>query len=222
MVLGQLELQSAPAAAVAGDDDAALDADAHPLQRPVVVGHAVVHIDDRRGDLAVALEQQVAGQAGIGGSGGGVAGDRRLAQAGLEGMRPEQLQDLGDGRAVIDLEGLDVGLPAEGLELGQLPVGVGLVVGRADVVGRRGHAPQPLADLGRMDLGVQARAQLDLVRPLGRQRRAAGQHRRARQCRQPMPHRHRPLPNPGQQGTPTFRPQGLLSPGPGTACPTAR
>ncbi len=220
MVLGHQHLQPAPAAAVAGDDDLAPDADAQALERLVVVGHAVVDVDDGGGDIAVALVEQIARQAPALGPGGGVALDRRLAQAGLEGLGALELQGLGDRGGVIDLEGLDVGLPAEGLELGQLPLGIGLVVGRADVVGFGRHALQPLADLGGMDLGVQARTQ-SCLGIVGRQRRAAGQQRHARHRRQPMPHHPSPSPNFGQQGTQSRWRQGSVSRGRGMACPRA-
>ena len=59
MVLRQLRLQPAPALAVTGDHDLALHIDAHALQRLVVVGHAVIHIDDRRGHIAIALEGDI-------------------------------------------------------------------------------------------------------------------------------------------------------------------
>ena len=62
VLLGQLGLQAAPAGAVAGDHHLAFDRDAHPLQGVIVRRHAIVHIDQRRGDIAVALEGHIGRQ----------------------------------------------------------------------------------------------------------------------------------------------------------------
>ena len=86
-----LRLEAAPAAAVAGDDDLALDVDAALLERLIVVRHAVIDVDQRRGDVAVALigdvgRQRVRGVAYEVGS----PGDRRLlpAERGRARARP--------------------------------------------------------------------------------------------------------------------------------------
>ncbi len=55
MLLRELGLEAAPAAAVAREDDLAADADAALRERLIIVGHAVIDVDHRRGDVAVAL-----------------------------------------------------------------------------------------------------------------------------------------------------------------------
>ena len=55
MLLGELRLEAAPAAAVARENDLALDADPALFERVIVVGHAVIDVDHRRGDIAVTL-----------------------------------------------------------------------------------------------------------------------------------------------------------------------
>ncbi len=177
VVLRQLRLQAAPALAVAGDDDLALDVDPHPLERLVVVGHAVVDVDQGRGDVAVALISDVGGQRGLGRARSRVARDRRLLQRRLERARADELEGLAKRRRIEHFEGLDVGVPAEGLELGQLPFGVGLVVRRADVVGLGRHQLHPGAEVGRLDRGVQGPRQAGLVRRRRAERRSAGQQR---------------------------------------------
>src|SRR6202007_521986 len=59
MLLRQFGLEAAPAAAVARDDDLALHADPAPRERIVIVGHAVIDVDHRRGDVAVALVSDI-------------------------------------------------------------------------------------------------------------------------------------------------------------------
>ncbi len=53
VLVRDLRLDAAPRAAVARDHDRALHRDAAPLERVVVVGDAVVHVDERRRDVAV-------------------------------------------------------------------------------------------------------------------------------------------------------------------------
>ena len=54
VLLRELRLQSAPATAVAGDDDLAFDVDAAARQILVVIRHAVVDVDEIPGDVAIA------------------------------------------------------------------------------------------------------------------------------------------------------------------------
>ncbi len=156
--LGEQGLQAAPAAAVAGDHDLALHRDPHALERQVVLGHAVVGVDQGRGDVAIALEGDVGGKRVLG-VGGRIARDRRLGQGGLERRAgaAHQLQGLADRRGVKHVEGLDLGVPAPGLELGGDPFGVGLVVDRAHMIRFGGEQLQPAAHLRRVDLGVELR-----------------------------------------------------------------
>ena len=62
-VLGRhLGLDAAPRTAVARDHDGALDGDAQAVELLVVVGHAVVDVDQRRGDVAIDRVGVVGGQ----------------------------------------------------------------------------------------------------------------------------------------------------------------
>ena len=129
--LRQFRLEPTPAGAVAGDDHLALHRDTQALQGVVVGGHAVVHIDQRGRDIAVALEGHIGGQL-VGRAGRGfVAGDRSFGKRGLErGARAaDQFQRHLFRRRIEDLEHLHLRVPAPGFELGQGHFGVGLVVG---------------------------------------------------------------------------------------------
>jgi hypothetical protein len=54
MFLRELGLESAPATAVAGDDDLAAHVDAAARELLVIVGHALVGVDEAGGDVTVA------------------------------------------------------------------------------------------------------------------------------------------------------------------------
>ena len=178
VLLGELGFEAAPALAVAGDDDLALHIHAHALERLVVVGHAVVDVDELARDVAVALVGDIGRQHPGGLGRGGVAGDRRLGQPGLIGRlaRLEQVERLAYGGGVEDLERLDVSVPAPGLELLQDPLGVRLVVWGAHFVRLGRKAAQPLADLGGGQLAVESRLQRTLG--VGGPRGEAQQRRR--------------------------------------------
>ncbi len=153
---GDLGLDAAPRAAVAGDDDGSLDRDAHALQLFVVFAHAVVHIDERAGDVAVFGVGVVGGQLLGGLRRRGIDSDRRLLQLGGELRGLEHLELALFRRRKEHIEGLDVRVEAEFLELGEHPLGVVLVVGRADVVGARAEALHVVAQ----ELGVGNGAEL--------------------------------------------------------------
>ena len=161
MLLRQFRLEPAPAAAVAGDHDLAAHVDAAAGQLLVVVRHAVVGVDQWCGDIAVAavdvVWRQRAGQRRS-----GIAGDRRLVQGRGERLRPEQFQRDFLRRRIQHLERLDVRIPAPGAELLQHELGIRLVVRRADLVRRRCHLLQPVAQFGRIELGVEASFQVEL------------------------------------------------------------
>src|SRR6185312_13819698 len=53
VLVGELGLETTPAAAVPRDDDPALDADAATIEFLVVVGHALVHVNEFGGYVAV-------------------------------------------------------------------------------------------------------------------------------------------------------------------------
>ncbi len=81
MLLRELGLEAAPAAAVAGEHDLALDADPAPLERVIIVGHAVIDVDNRRGDVAVALVGDIRRKRIGRARRGRILGDRRLLPA---------------------------------------------------------------------------------------------------------------------------------------------
>ena len=98
MLLREFGLQPAPALAVAGDDDLALDADAEPLQRLVVVLHSVIDVDQAGGNVAVALVCD------IGGSAGSVA--VALESPGIGGSCSVALNGLGPTSSRVSLIGV--------------------------------------------------------------------------------------------------------------------
>ena len=172
MILRQFRLQPAPADTVAGDDDLALDADAQPLQRLVIVRHAVIDVDEVGRHIAVALIGDIGRQRAGGPGGGGVALDRRFLQRRLERFRSDQLQRLADRRRIQHLERFDARVPAPAFELRHLEIGIFLVVRRAHLVRLRRHPLHPIAQLVRMDRRVEAFLQRRLIR----RRRAVGRH----------------------------------------------
>jgi hypothetical protein len=171
----QLRLEPPPAPAIACDGDLALDINAHALERLVVLGHAVVHVDQRRRDIAIALERDIRRQLVLRAGRRGVAGDRRFGQRRLEALLAQELEPDLDRRRVEHLDGLDLRVPTPVLEPLQRHLGVELVVGRADMVGLGGHGLHPLAHLGRTDRGVELRLEI------GRAGRTLHQGRRSRQ-----------------------------------------
>ena len=80
VLVRELGLEPAPAAAVARDDDLALHVDAAPLELLVVIRHAVIDVDELAGDVAVGAVDVVGRQLPVRAR-GGIAGDRRLAAA---------------------------------------------------------------------------------------------------------------------------------------------
>jgi hypothetical protein len=177
MVLRQLRLQPAPALAIARDHDAAAHVDAHAVERLVVVRHAVVHIDQRGGHIAVPLVGDVGGQRPGGPRGGGVASNRAFLERGPERRWVGRFQHLGDRRGIQHGERLDMRVPAPVAEQLQLVLGVGLVVRRADLVRLGRHRPHPAAQVVRMDGGIQHRPHIGAPRDAGQ--KAKGQDMRA-------------------------------------------
>src|SRR2546428_606090 len=129
-----LGFEAAPRPAVARDHDRALDGNPEALELLVIPGHAVVHVDERPGDVAVRGIGVVGGELLVLLAGRGVAGHGRLLELGDEaGGRHELDRPLARG-GEQHVERLDLRLPAPLLELGEQPLGVRLVVGRAHVV----------------------------------------------------------------------------------------
>src|SRR5262249_51797248 len=117
VLLREPRLQSAPALAVARDDDLALHRHAQALERLVIILHAVIDIDDRRGDIAVALIGDISGKLVFDARGACIARDRGFGQRRLERRPAYELERLAQRSGIEHLEGLDMRIPAPGLEL---------------------------------------------------------------------------------------------------------
>ena len=153
---GEPRLQSAPARAVARDDDLALDADTETLERLVVVAHAVIDIDERRRDVAIALIGEIGGQKRLLRARAGVARDRRFLQRDVIGLGTEKVDLFGHRRRIEHLECLDLRVPAERSELRCLPFRIRLVVRAADMIGLGRHELHPVRHLVRTNAGIEA------------------------------------------------------------------
>ncbi len=112
----------------------------------VVCGRAVVDVDEGRGDVAIAGVGVVGGELLIFLVGGGIDGEGRLFEFGGEFVGAEELELAGFWRGEERFHLFDLGVEAVGLELGDEPLGVVFVVGRADVVGARGEATHVFAN----------------------------------------------------------------------------
>ncbi len=112
-------------------------------------------------------------------AGGGVNGNRRLLELGHELGGLDQLHQPLLGRGEENLEGLDVRVEPPLFEFGQDPLGVVLVIRRADMMRARGKPPRILAQvLGRGNrLKLRLPVALDprgLIRVAGKRLRGAG------------------------------------------------
>src|SRR5439155_1140355 len=118
---GDLGLEAGPRPAVARDHDHALDGNPEALELLVIRGNAVVHVDERPGDVAVRGIGVVGGELLALLAGGGVPGHRWLLE----------LRDEAGGRHELDrplargweqhIERLDLRLPPPLLELREQP-----------------------------------------------------------------------------------------------------
>ncbi len=153
--LRELRLQPAPAATVADDDDLAFDLDGSAGQILVVVIHSIVRVDQLAGDVAIAAIC-VVGSHPVGAGRGCIAGDRGLAQGGCEVSGGRELERVVLECRVQHVELLDLGVPTPLAELVAHPFGIGLVVGRPDLVGLGGQALQPPGHLHGVELGIEA------------------------------------------------------------------
>ena len=141
-----LRLRAAERPAVARNDDGALDRDAGSLEFLVVLGTAVVHVDQRTGDVAVDRVGVVGGQLlGLLTRGRINRHDRLFERRGEAGRRGQFEQAFLRCREQHVI-GFELGVPAPLAEPRQHPLGIVLVVGRADVVRPRAEALHVLAD----------------------------------------------------------------------------
>src|SRR4029077_11864906 len=95
------------------DDDRALHRDAMSLELFVVRRHAVVHEDQRRGDISINRVRVVRRQLLVMLARGGITSDSWLLQLRLEARRRHELNDALFGGREQYVEVLDLGLPAE-------------------------------------------------------------------------------------------------------------
>ncbi len=163
MLGGHLRLDAAPASAVARYHNGPFDRDPQPVQRLVIVRHAIVDVHQRRGDVAID---------GIGVVAGELLGVLRrsrvsrhgwLLQLGREARRLQQLQRaLFRGRKK-HIVGFNPGCKPPIFELGENPLGILPVVGRPDVV-RSGAEP---LHVSAQSGGVRNGAELGLPLALG-------------------------------------------------------
>src|SRR5258708_3184367 len=146
---GNLGLDAAPGVSVAGDGDRAFDGNTEAFEALVIFGDAVIDVDERRDDVAI-LRVGVVGWQLL----GLLAGGRIDGESGLFEFRAEFHGAVGGGCALAiekfklaffgrgeqDVVRFDLNVKAEFLEFCGKPVGVVLVVRRADVVRTGGEA----------------------------------------------------------------------------------
>ena len=135
-VLGRdFRLDAAPGMKIAGDHDLALHGNTHALQLFVIFRNAVVHVNQRRGNISVLRISVIGGQLLGLLVRRGILRQRRLLQLGGK-FRPafDQFHHALHWRGKKHVELFDVGIETELLEFRREPLGVFLVVGRTDVV----------------------------------------------------------------------------------------
>ena len=157
---GDLRLDAAPRAAVARDHDLAFDVDAAFGEHVVVARHAVVHVDELRGDVAIrrigVVDRQLLG---------GLTGRAVLLEDGLDDLRRDLLRrdefQHADGRCgEEDVVLFDRGLVAPRLEQAGHEFGVRLAVRRSDMMRPGREFREPLLQV----VGFQERVVLRFER----------------------------------------------------------
>ena len=165
---GDLGLDAAPGATVARDHDLAADVDAALLQLFIVLGHALVDVDQLAGHVPVDRVGVEDRELLVLLCRGGVPGQNRLGEARLERPGLEQLHEPFRRRREQDEERLDACLVPPGAKPLGDPFGVGLACGRADMVR---PARQPLCPGTQVlggELGVEALLERSLLCGRGR------------------------------------------------------
>ena len=168
-VLGRhLRLDTAPGVPIPRDHDGALHRDAQPIEPLVILGEPVVHVDERRGDVAVhrvgVIGRQLLGFL----PGRGIDGERGLLEAGHEPRRLHHLQHPLLRRRKEHGEGLDLRVPAGLQEPAQDPFRVLPAVGRADVMRPRREMAHRLAEAARVRNGAELRLPFPAASPSSR------------------------------------------------------
>ena len=164
MFVSQLRLEAAPAAAVTCDHDPAFHADAVAVEFFIVVRHALVGIDQIAGHVTVRAVHEVGRQCILCPARRAIAVHRGFVQARGELRRRDQLQRLFFGRGIKHVKCFDLRLPTPLAKLFEHELGIGLVVGRPDVVRLGRQALQPRSLIGRIKPGIEFRFQRPLIR----------------------------------------------------------
>ena len=144
-------LDAAPARSVARDHDCAFDGNAHAVEFVVVFAIAIVHVDERGGDVSVGGVGVVGGELFGGLVRCGVDRQNWFLQFGAELRGGDQFQDALFRRGKQYVEGFDLGVESPFFEAGEDPFGVVFVVGRADVVRSGAEAAHVFANVGGED-----------------------------------------------------------------------
>src|SRR5438270_11924592 len=134
---GDLGLDAAPRHSVARDHDRALHRDAKAVELFVVTRQAVVDVNQFAGDIAVTRVSVVGGKLLALLVRRGIDRNRRLLEFGGVTRGLGQFEHALFGRGKEDVKGLNLRVEPPGFELGEDPLGVLLVIGRADVVRAR-------------------------------------------------------------------------------------
>ena len=182
VLLGELGLQSAPTAAVAGDDDLAAYVDAAAREILIVLRHAVVEVDEIPRHIAVGTVHVVRRHA-VAARRSLVPGNRRLAQGRGEVRGRDQLQRVLLESWVQHLEGLDLRVPPPLAQQVPDELRIGTVVRRADLVRLGREVLEPGAQLRRIELCIEALLERALVRRLRGRKAEHGRTRRIRRQR---------------------------------------
>ena len=162
VLVGDLRLDPSPRAPVPGDDDLVTDVDPSPVELLVVVGCAVVHIDQLAGHVSVRGVGVVCGQAPI------HAGRGVRLQDGLGQERPVtfgghhlHFPDAGLGEEHLVLDDLRVVSPVT-KQVGD-PLRILLIVGRADEERLSRDPLHPLSQIVAVHLLVEERLEPSLL-----------------------------------------------------------
>ena len=169
-----LGLDAAPGLAIAGDHDCAFHRDAQPFQLLVIIRNAVVDINQWRSDISICGIRVISGKLLGLLVGSWIDCERRLLQRSREPGGLYQLDRTLFGSREEDVEVLDVRVQSPCFHFGQQPLGIVLVIGRANVMRPSGEPLHVLALAVRIGNG----AELRLPFTFG----ACGVGRVARQC----------------------------------------
>ena len=155
MLGGNFGLDAAPVFAIARDYDCPLDGNPQTIELLVIFAVAVVYIDQRGGHVSVDGIRVIGGQLLRDLIGSRIARDSRLLQLGSELSRLDHFDGSLFRRREKHLEGFNAGVKSPLFELGQDPVRILLVVGRAHVVRTRSQTLHVLTQVFRDDASLE-------------------------------------------------------------------